>query len=127
MFFNTKSQQLKRLQTKLVQNNRKRLRKNVKLPNDNDQESSEAAFDNSLSRSQININSESIPTINDSLTVTNITKAKNFLFRLWVAQNLDRYKLFGENARKSIDIIFAAREDNLDHTSLDRDQFLRFY
>jgi len=88
-----------------------------------EQDDSETSVYNSLSRSQININSESIPTINDSLTVANITKAKNFLFRLGVAQSLDRYKLFGENARKSIDIIFNAREDKLDHTTLDRDRF----
>ena len=62
------------------------------------------------SSTEITINSEKIPTINELLSVANITKAKNFLFQLQLAdKRINRYSLFGPIAMKSVDLIFRNR------------------
>ena len=76
------------------------------------------------SSTEITIMQEKIPTINESLSVANITKAKNFLFQLQLAdKRINRYSLFGPIAMKSIDLIFRNRIDK-EHGDLDNEEFL---
>jgi hypothetical protein len=91
---------------------KKRLKKAVK--------SSATIFN---SGTEITINSEKIPTINEQLSVANITKARNFLFQLQSAdKRINRYSLFGPIAIKSIDLIFRNRAET-NHSDMGNEEF----
>ena len=60
---------------------------------------------NNSNSTEIHINSEKILVIKEALTISNITKAKMFLFQLGLAdKKINRYSLFGSVAMKSIEL-----------------------